>query len=208
MHSLAQDHRFGDRARSTLWWCGTAPHKESFFFVLELESLLCNPLISLSEREKAYQMSVRSSATWLIGCWTVSKAKRGLLLHVERTFLEPDVQIHTLGGLLRRKHLHHRGHEQANVYVAEPVAMCHRTKHRLAGHFARFSDDTPIFGMLVCRNLAWSEQFRGGGTRNASTRGVGKLAPSARTAASRGDVMLTHGTWNVWTSENTFLTST
>ena len=35
--------------------------------------LLCNPIISLSERVKAYQICVLPSATWLCGCWTLAK---------------------------------------------------------------------------------------------------------------------------------------
>ena len=53
--------------------------------------------------------------------------------------------------------------------MTEPVALYHRAKHRLAGHFARLSDDNPIFGMLVCRNLAWwrQEQYVVGRTKFA-----------------------------------------
>ena len=35
--------------------------------------LLCNPTLSLKERMKAFGASTLSSATWLSGCWTLSK---------------------------------------------------------------------------------------------------------------------------------------
>ena len=35
--------------------------------------LLCNPNLSLKERMKAFGASTLSSATWLSGCWTLSK---------------------------------------------------------------------------------------------------------------------------------------
>ena len=56
--------RLGGRARNT----------ERRYGVLQLQKpLLCNPLISVSERVKTSLMSILSSVTWLSGCWTLSK---------------------------------------------------------------------------------------------------------------------------------------
>ena len=40
--------------------------------------LLCNPNLSLKERVKAFGTSTLSSATWLSGCWTLSKHTRAM----------------------------------------------------------------------------------------------------------------------------------
>ena len=54
--------------------------------------------------------------------------------------------------------MHRRGHELAEVFEISPVNMHHRAKHRLAGHFAHFENDNPVYQMLVRRNLAWWRQ--------------------------------------------------
>ena len=54
--------------------------------------------------------------------------------------------------------LHRRGHEQAEAFAVSPVDLYLRAKHRLAGHFARFENDNPVYQMMVCRNLAWWRQ--------------------------------------------------
>ena len=56
------------------------------------------------------------------------------------------------------KKLHRKGHDLARVFAVSPVDLYLRTKHRLAGHFARFESDNPVYQMLVCRNLAWWRQ--------------------------------------------------
>ena len=77
-------------------------------------------------------MSVLSSATWLSGCWTFTKQQ------------EDSLSSREMDGFRRNpagsfadfcKDLHRLGHELAKVYLAEPVAMNHRTEHRLERHF-------------------------------------------------------------------------
>ena len=47
--------------------------KASSGFFCKWKPLLCNPNLSLLERMKAFGASTFSSATWLSGCWTLSK---------------------------------------------------------------------------------------------------------------------------------------
>ena len=53
---------------------------------------------------------------------------------------------------------HHKGHDLARIFAVSPVELYLRTKHRLAGHIARFESGNPVYQMLVCRNLAWWRQ--------------------------------------------------
>ena len=68
--------------------------KEASSVFCSLKPFPCNPLILLSERVKAYRVSVLSSATWLSGCWT--------FLVLERAFVDPDVQLPSKPGGLGR----------------------------------------------------------------------------------------------------------
>ena len=55
--------------------------------------------------------------------------------------------------------LHRRGHELAGAFAVSPVDMYLRGKHSLAGHFARFEEDNPVYQLMVCRNLAgWRQE--------------------------------------------------
>ena len=123
--------------------------------------LLCNPNLSLKERMKAFGASTLSSATWLSGCWTLSKHQEQaseswcarLLSQMVGFKRDPNDDFAAFW-----KKLHRRGHDLARVFVVSPVDLYLRTKHRLAGHFARFENDSPVYQMLVCRNLAWWRQ--------------------------------------------------
>ena len=120
--------------------------------------LLCNPNLSLKERMKAFGASTLSSATWLSGCWTLSKQQEQaseswcarLLSQMVGFKRNPNDDFATFW-----KKLHRRGHDLARVFATSPVDLYLRTKHRLAGHFARFENDSPVYQMLVCRSLAW-----------------------------------------------------
>ena len=103
--------------------------------------LLCSPNLSLKERMKAFGASTLSSATWLSGCWTLSKQQEQaseswcarLLSQMVGFKRNPNDDFATFW-----KKLHRRGHDLARVFAVSPVDLYLRTKHRLAGHFARF----------------------------------------------------------------------
>ena len=48
--------------------------------------------------------------------------------------------------------LHRRGAELAKAFAVRTVDVYLRAKHRLAGHFARFKDDNPVYEMNGVQN--------------------------------------------------------
>ena len=54
---------------------GAVRHRtqKAFSVFCKWKPLLCNPNLSLKEKAKAFGASTLSSATWLSGCWTLSK---------------------------------------------------------------------------------------------------------------------------------------
>ena len=88
--------------------------------------------------------STLSSATWLSGCWTLSKQQEQasvswcarLLSQLEGFKRNPNDDFATFW-----KKPHRKGHDLARVFAVSPVDLYLRTNHRLAGHFARFESD-------------------------------------------------------------------
>ena len=155
---------------------------------------------------KAFGASTLSSATWLSGCWTLSKQEEQASESWYARLLSQMV------GFKRNstdhfatfwKKLHRRGHDLAKVFAVSPVDLYLRTKHRLAGHFARFENDSPVYQMLVCRNLAWWRQEQrvwgktkfGGAHRRGSMHGAGSRVWSGRTGVRGWSVVETHEQW-------------
>ena len=98
-------------------------------------------------------------AEWLLDSVEATRTSVGILV---RTSLEPDMVCFKRNPnddfATFWKRLPSKGHELARVFAVSPVDLYFRTKHRLAGHFARFENDSPVYQMMVCRNLAWSRQ--------------------------------------------------
>ena len=160
--------------------------------------LLCNPNLSLKRRMEAFGASTLSSATWLSGCWTLSKQEQLSESWCARLLSQ-------MVGFKRNPHdnfatfwrkLHRRRHEMAKVFAVSPVDVYLRAKHRLAGHFARFESDNPVCQM-VCRNLAWWRKERSMVelTRRGFKRGAGNRVWSGRTGVRGWSVVETHGQW-------------
>ena len=173
--------------------------------------LLCNPNLSLKERMKAFRVSTLSSATWLSGCWTLSKSQEQmseswcarLLSQMVGFKRNPNEDSATFW-----KKLHHKGHDLARVFAVSPVDLYLRTKHRLAGGIL------PVLKMTVLCIRCWCAEIWLGGVRNnaygarrilvgatrrGSTRGAGNRVWSGRTGVRGWSVVETHGQW-VWTA--------
>ena len=169
--------------------------------------LLCNPNLSLKERMKAFVATTLSSATWLSGCWTLSKQQENaseswcarLLSQMVGFKRNPNDDFATFW-----RKLHRKGHDLTRVFAVSPVELYLRTKQCLAGHFARFECDHPVYQMDGVQKI------RLGGvrsneygarlslvefTRKGSTRGAGNRVWSGRTGVRVWSVVETHGQW-------------
>ena len=168
--------------------------------------LLCNPNLSLKERMKAFGASTLSSATWLSGCWTLSKQQEQasvswcarLLSQMVGSKRNPNDDFATFW-----KKLHRKGHDLARVFAVSQVDLYLRTKHRLAGHL-------PVLKMTVLCIRCWCAGIWLGGVRNnaygarrslveftrrGSTHGAGNRVWSERTDVRGWSVVETHEQW-------------
>ena len=130
------------------WRSGTAPFAASVFGLFANG----NPNLSLKERVNAFSARALSSATWLSGCWTLSKqqeqASESWCARLLSQMVGFERDPHDDFATFWRK-LHHGRHELAEAFVVSPVDAYLRAKQRLAGLFARFEYDNPVYQMLV-----------------------------------------------------------
>ena len=133
--------------------------------------LLCNPNLSLKERMKAFGCEHSFEcyvAEWLLDFVEAKQEQASeswcarLLSQMVGFKRNPNDDFVTFW-----KKLHRKGHELARIFAVSPVDLYLRTKHRLAGHFARFESDNPVYQMMESRNLAWwrQEQLAWGKTK-------------------------------------------
>ena len=96
--------------------------------------------------------------------------------------------------------LHRRERELAEVFAVSPVALYLRAQHRLAGHFARFENDKPVYQKHAWRGGARNNAYGSRLSlvelaRNGSTRGAGSLVWNGSTVVRGWSVVETHGQW-------------
>ena len=152
------------------------------------QPLLCNPNVPLKERVKAFGAITLSSATWLSGCWTLSKQQEqaseswcARLLSQMVGFKRDPHDDFALSG----RKLHRRGHELAEVFAGSPVDLYLRAKHRLAIIL-------PVLRTTTQCTWCWCVVEL---TRRGSTRGAGNRVWSGRTGVRVWSVVETQGPW-------------